>query len=308
MATITAKDVAALRERTGAGMMDCKKALMACEGEVEKAIDFLREKGLAAAAKKAGRIAAEGVVADYRDGDVAVLVEVNCETDFVAKTDKFLAFVKQIAKQIADTNPADVEALMATTMDGDTVEHAVSTAVAGIGEKISIRRFARYECGENGFVDSYIHMGGKVGVFSEICVGDDSVITKPEFADFAKNINMQIAASRPGWVNEEDVPQAELDRETEIIKNKALEEGKPEKIIMERIVPGQVKNFYKMNCLVDQEYIKDEDLSVKQYIEKTAKELGTELAVVRFTRFTLGEGIEKKQDDFAEEVRKQAGL
>ena len=151
-------------------------------------------------------------------------------------------------------------------------------------------------------------MGGKVGVFSEICVGDDSVISKPEFADFAKNINMQIAASRPGWVNEADVPQAELDKETEILKNKALEEGKPEKIVMERIIPGQIKNFYKMNCLVDQEYIKDEDLTVGQYISKTAKELGTELAVVRFTRFTLGEGIEKKQDDFAEEVRKQAGL
>ena len=233
MATITAKDVAALRERTGAGMMDCKKALMACEGDVEKAIDFLREKGLAAAAKKAGRIAAEGVVADYRDGDVAVLVEVNCETDFVAKTDKFLAFVKQIAKQIADTNPADVEALMATTMDGDTVEHAVSTAVAGIGEKISIRRFVRIE----GAVDTYIHMGGRIGVVVQFSAPCDK--------EAMHDVALQIAAANPVCVGVKDLPQDYIDHERKIQLAKALEENaqaakpKPQAIV-EKMVDGRM--------------------------------------------------------------------
>ena len=268
---------------------------------------------MAKAEKKSSRVAAEGaVIAKISDDQKSgVLVEINVETDFAANTDNFKGFCDTVVSHIIEKKPATVEELMAQPLASDpskTVELFQKEAIANIGENTSIRRFEIFENKGLGAVTAYIHMGGKVGVFSEICVGDDSVITKPEFADFAKNINMQIAASRPGWVNEEDVPQAELDRETEIIKNKALEEGKPEKIIMERIVPGQVKNFYKMNCLVDQEYIKDEDLTVKQYIDKAAKELGTELAVVRFTRFTLGEGIEKKQDDFAEEVRKQAGL
>ena len=261
MATITAKDVAALRERTGAGMMDCKKALMACEGDVEKAIDFLREKGLAAAAKKAGRIAAEGVVADYRDGNVAVLVEVNCETDFVAKTDKFLAFVKQIAKQIADTNPADVNALMATTMDGDTVEHAVSTVVVQ---------------------------------FSAPC-------DKEAMHDVA----LQIAAANPVCVGVKDLPQDYIDHERKIQLAKALEENaqaakpKPQAIV-EKMVDGRMSKYYKEVCLLEQVYVKDQGIAVKDMLKaKNASE------VVTFVRYEMGEGLQKREDNFAEEVMSQ---
>ena len=307
---ISAQQVKELRDLTDCGIMDCKKALIECDGDIEKAKGWLREKGMAKAEKKSSRVAAEGaVIAKIADDQKSgVLVEINVETDFAANTDNFKSFCDTVVNHIIEKKPASVEELMAQPLASDpskTVELFQKEAIANIGENTSIRRFEIFENTGLGAVTAYIHMGGKVGVFSEIAAGDDSVISKPEFADFAKNINMQIAASRPGWVNEADVPQDELAKETEILKNKALEEGKPEKIVMERI---QIKNFYKMNCLVDQEYIKDEDLTVGQYIAKTAKELGTELAVVRFTRFTLGEGIEKKQDDFAEEVRKQAGL
>ena len=310
---ISAQQVKELRDLTDCGIMDCKKALIECDGDIEKAKGWLREKGMAKAEKKSARIAAEGAVVSKiaDDKKSGVLVEINIETDFAANTDKFKNFTDAVATHILTKKPATVEELMAQPLYSDeskTVEVFQKEAIADIGENTSIRRFVIYEVEGNGAVASYIHMGGKVGVFVEVTTDDDSVINKPEFADFAKNIGMQVASMRPNWVTEDEVPQAELDKEVEIIKNKALEEGKPEKIVMERIIPGQIKNFYKMNCLVDQEYIKDEDLSVKQYIDKTAKELGTELAVVRFTLFTLGEGIEKKQDDFAEEVRKQAGL
>ena len=310
---ISAQQVKELRDLTDCGIMDCKKALIECDGDIEKAKGWLREKGMAKAEKKSSRVAAEGaVIAKISDDQKSgVLVEINVETDFAANTDNFKSFCDTVVNQIIEKKPATVEELMAQPLASDpskTVELFQKEAIANIGENTSIRRFEIFENNGLGAVTAYIHMGGKCGVFSEICVGDDSVITKPEFAEFAKNINMQVAASRPGWVNEEDVPQAELDKEVEIIKNKALEEGKPEKIIAERIVPGQIKNFYKMNCLVDQEFIKDEEIDVKTYIARTSKELGTELSVVRFTRFGLGEGIEKKEDDFAAEVMKQAGL
>ena len=310
---ISAQQVKELRDLTDCGIMDCKKALIECDGDIEKAKGWLREKGMAKAEKKSSRVAAEGaVIAKIADDQKSgVLVEINVETDFAANTDNFKSFCDTVVNHIIEKKPATVEELMAQPLASDpskTVELFQKEAIANIGENTSIRRFVVYEVEGNGAVASYIHMGGKCGVFSEICVGDDSVITKPEFAEFAKNINMQVAASRPGWVEEKDVPQSELDKETEILKNKALEEGKPEAIIMTRIIPGQIKNFYKMNCLVDQEYIKDEDINVAQYIEQTGKALGAELSIVRFTRFGLGEGIEKKVDDFAEEVRKQAGL
>ena len=310
---ITAQQVKELRELTDCGIMDCKKALIECEGDIEKAKAWLREKGMAKAEKKSARIAAEGAVVSKiaDDKKSGVLVEINIETDFAANTDKFKAFTDAVATHILTKKPATLEELMAQPLYNDeskTVEIFQKEAIADIGENTSIRRFVIYEVEGNGAVASYIHMGGKVGVFVEVTTSDDSVITKPEFDEFAKNIGMQVAASRPGWVEEKDVPQSELDKETEILKNKALEEGKPEAIIMTRIIPGQIKNFYKMNCLVDQEYIKDEDINVAQYIEQTGKALGAELSIVRFTRFGLGEGIEKKVDDFAEEVRKQAGL
>ena len=239
------------------------------------------------------------------------MVEINIETDFAANTDKFKAFTDAVATHILAKKPANIEELMAQPLYNDeskTVEIFQKEAIADIGENTSIRRFVVYEVEGNGAVAAYIHMGGKVGVFVEVTTDDDSVINKPEFADFAKNIGMQVASMRPNWVEEKDVPQGELDKEVEIIKNKALEEGKPEKIIMERIVPGQIKNFYKLNCLVDQEFFRDDDLTISQYIEQSIKAIGANVSIVRFTRFGLGEGIEKKVDDFAEEVRKQAGL
>ena len=310
---ISAKQVKELRDLTGCGIMDCKKALIEAEGDVEKAKDWLREKGMAKAEKKASRIAAEGVVASVISDDqkTGAIVEVNIETDFAAATDKFKSFVEDVKTQIMTVKPADIDALKASAMYNDsskTVELATKEAIADIGENTSVRRFALYEVNGNGAVTSYIHMGGKVGVIVEFTVSDDSVITTDAFKTMAKNIGMQIAASNPSWVAESEVPQAALDRETEIIKNKALEEGKPAQIIETRIVPGQIKNFYKLNVLLDQEYVKDEDKTIAQYIEAESKAMGAEISVARFTRYGLGDGIEKKEEDFAEEVRKQAGL
>ncbi len=310
---ISAKQVKELRDLTGCGIMDCKKALIEAEGDVEKAKDWLREKGMAKAEKKASRVAAEGVVASVISDDMktGAIVEVNIETDFAAATDKFKSFVDDVKTQIMTVKPADIDALKASAMYNDsskTVELATKEAIADIGENTSVRRFALYEVNGNGAITSYIHMGGKVGVLVEFSVSDDSVIKTDAFQTMAKNIGMQIAASNPSWVAESEVPQAALDRETEIIKNKALEEGKPAQIIETRIVPGQIKNFYKLNVLLDQEYVKDEDKTIAQYIEAESKALGAEISVVRFTRYGLGDGIEKKEEDFAEEVRKQAGL
>ena len=310
---ISAKQVKELRDLTGCGIMDCKKALIEAEGDVEKAKDWLREKGMAKAEKKASRVAAEGVVASVISDDqkTGAIVEVNIETDFAAATDKFKSSVENVKTQIMTVKPADIDALKASAMYNDsskTVELATKEAIADIGENTSVRRFALYEVNGNGAITSYIHMGGKVGVLVEFSVSDDSVIKTDAFQTMAKNIGMQIAASNPSWVAESEVPQAALDRETEIIKNKALEEGKPAQIIETRIVPGQIKNFYKLNVLLDQEYVKDEDKTIAQYIEAESKAMGAEISVARFTRYGLGDGIEKKEEDFAEEVRKQAGL
>ena len=309
---ITAQQVKELRELTDCGIMDCKKALTEADGDIEKAKAWLREKGMAKAEKKSTRVATEGAVASFisEDGKTGTLVEVNVETDFAANTDKFKNFVNEVGAQIMATKPADIDALKASAMYNDaskTVEIFTKEAIADISENVSIRRFATYEAA-NGAVSSYIHAGGKVGVLVEFALGDASVASSDAFKTLAKDIGMQIAASAPTWVAEADVPQAEIDKEVEIITNKALEEGKPEKIIADRIVPGQIKNFYKLNVLVDQEYVKDDSLTVAQYIANAAKNIGTEVSVVRFTNYKLGEGIEKKEDDFAAEVMKQAGL
>ena len=313
MANISAQQVKELRELTDCGIMDCKKALMESDGDIEKAKAWLREKGMAKAEKKSSRIAAEGAVYSKITDDkkTGVMVEVNVETDFAANTDKFRNFVDSVATDILETKPADRDTLLASALYNDpskTVEVFTKEAIADIGENISVRRFVVYEVNGNGAVASYIHMGGKVGVMTEIVVGDDSVITSDTFSNFAKDIGMQIAASSPNWVSEADVPAEEIAKETEIVKNKALEEGKPENIIMDRIVPGQIKNFFKLNCLLDQEFVKDDTMNVASYVASVAKELGTDISIVSFTRYGLGEGIEKKVDDFAEEVRKQAGL
>ena len=290
MAQITAALVKELRERTGAGMMDCKKALTAVEGDMDKAIDFLREKGLAAAAKKAGRIAAEGVVGSFvsADGKIGAFVEVNCETDFVAKTDGFKALVEKIAAHIVATKPADVEALLASELDGQTVEALVTASVAKIGEKISVRRFALYEAPE-GVVAAYIHGGGKIGVIVELKGGN---------AELGKDVAMHVAAANPSYLERSQVPAAELEHEKEVLSEQAKNEGKPEKII-EKMVMGRINKYYKEVCLVDQEFVKDPD----QTVGKLVKAAGAE--VLAFSRFQLGEGIEKKQEDFAAEVMSQ---
>ena len=286
----TAKDVMALRERTGAGMMDCKKALTAVEGDMDKAIDFLREKGLAAAAKKAGRIAAEGVVgyALSEDGKVGCIVEINCETDFVAKTDGFKELVAKVANHIVATKPADVEALLASEIDGHTVEALVTASVAKIGEKISVRRFALYEAPE-GLVAAYIHGGGKIGVLVEMKGGN---------AELGKDIAMQVAAANPSYLERSQVPAAELEHEKEVLSEQARNEGKPEKII-EKMVLGRINKYYKEVCLVDQEFVKDPDQTIAKLLKANNAE------VLAFARFQLGEGIEKKQEDFAAEVMSQ---
>lgn len=290
MAQITAALVKELRERTGAGMMDCKKALTAVEGDMDKAIDFLREKGLSAAAKKASRVAAEGVVASYvsEDGKVGVIVEINCETDFVAKTDNFKALVNAIAAHIAATNPADMDALMASEIEGKTVSALVTESIAKIGENISVRRFARYEVPE-GVVAAYIHGGGKIGVLVNMQGGS---------AELGKDVAMHIAAANPSYLNREQVPASELEHEKEVLSEQARNEGKPEKII-EKMVIGRIQKFYKEVCLLDQEFVKDPDQTIAKLLKANNAE------VAEFARFQLGEGIEKKQEDFAAEVMSQ---
>lgn len=287
---ITAALVKDLRERTGAGMMDCKKALVACDGDMDAAIDFLREKGLAAAAKKAGRIAAEGAVLSYvsEDGKCGAIVEVNCETDFVAKTDGFKELVVKIAKQVVDVKPADLAALLASEIDGQTVESIVNAAVGQIGEKISLRRFALYNNPE-GQVVSYIHMGGKIGVLVNMVGGTE---------ELGKDIAMQIAAAFPKYLNRAQVPAEEVEHEKAVQSEKFRQEGKPEKMI-EKIVMGSLNKFYKEVCLVDQAFVKDDKMSIAQLLKNNNAD------VVGFARFQMGEGLEKKQEDFAAEVMSQ---
>ena len=288
MAQITAAMVKELREITGAGMMDCKKALAATDGDKEKAIDFLREKGIAKAEKKAGRIASEGVVAAYvsDDAKLAAVVEVNCETDFVANTDNFHAMVEKIAKHIAEANPADMDALNESVLDGKSVAEFVTEAVASIGEKISIRRFERYAC-EDGLIASYIHMGGKIGVIVELTGGT---------AEQGKDVAMQVAAAKPSCVDRSSVDQKDLDHEREVLRKQALEDGKPEKIV-EKMVDGRINKYYKEVCLIEQPFIKDPDQTVQNILG--------DVKVRRFTSYQLGEGLEKRNEDFAAEVAAQ---
>ena len=305
MANITAALVKELRERTQAGMMDCKKALMENDGDMDKAIDWLREKGLAQAAKKAGRIAAEGAVVQYitECGKVGAVVEVNCETDFVAKTDNFMNFANSVAKHVALANPADIESLNAQKFVDDeskTIEDMISDATVAIGEKISVRRFARYETA--GVVSSYIHMGGKVGVLVELntTAGDNEAVK-----ELAHDLCLQIAAAKPEAVRREEVNSENLEKEREIYRVKALESGKPEKIV-DKIVEGQIEKYYKEVCLLEQLFVKDGDKTIKGLVAEVAKAVGADIDVVRYARFERGEGIEKRKDDLAAEIAKMA--
>ena len=293
MANITAALVKELRERTGAGMMDCKKALVECDGDMDKAIDFLREKGLAAAAKKAGRIAAEGMVDAFVDEDgTGVVVEVNCETDFVANTDRFKALCRDFAKHIAKAAPADVDSLLAQPFYADntkTVNDLIGEATASIGEKISIRRFERFVPAA-GLVDTYVHMGGKIGVMVELACAE----VTDEVRQMSHDLTLHIAAAKPQFVRRDEVPTANLEKEREILTQQALNEGKPAKIV-ERMVEGRIEKYYKEVCLLEQPFVKDPDTSI-------TKMLGGKADVVRFVRFERGEGLEKRHDDLAADI------
>ena len=292
----TAKDVMALREMSGAGMMDCKKALTECNGDMDKAMDYLREKSLAASAKKAARIAAEGIVGSYvcECGKLGVIVEVNCETDFVAKTDDFKDLVAQVAKIVADKNPADVDALMAEDSGDGTVADMITRAVAKIGEKITIRRFARVEAAD-GCVDTYIHLGGKIGVLVE-AAGD---VAGHEAA--IHDVSMHIAAAKPTCLSKEDCNQEDVEHERKILREQAMNEPKPKPAhIIEKMVEGRIEKYYKEVCLLEQPFVKDPDQSIRAMLKANG-----DLTVARFYRFEMGEGLQKRQDNFAEEVMGQ---
>ena len=302
MATISAKDVMELRKQTDCGMMECKKALTDAEGDFAKAVELLREKGLATASKKAGRVAAEGMVyaTACSECKVGVALEVNAETDFVAKNDKFVDFVKKVADVIIKENPADVEALMACKMGEGTVDDALKNLILVIKENIKVRRFTRYE----GVCAAYIHAGGTHAVLVNFDTTDE-VAAKPEFAVYGKDIAMQIAAANPTYVCREEVPADVLDKEKEILlaqmANDPKTANKPE-AVKEKMILGKVGKFYKENCLVDQAFVKDDKQSVAQHTAQVGKELGGEIKIIRFVRYEKGEGLEKRVDDFASEV------
>ena len=308
---VTASMVKELREMTGAGMMDCKKALSATDGDFDKAIEFLREKGLATAEKKAGRIAAEGLVATtIKDGDkVAAIVEVNAETDFVAKNEVFQTFVKEVVEQAANTDAADIDAFKAEKWALDTsmtVDEKLAAMIAKIGENMNIRRFEKI-VSEDGIVVSYIHAAGKIGVLVEAKTENNDERVK----EALKNVAMQVAALNPKYVSTDDVPEEYKEHEKEILiaqaKNDPKNANKPENII-EKMITGRLAKELKEICLLEQEYVKAENKeTVAKYLEMVSKEVGTPVELKRFVRFETGEGLEKKEENFAEEVAKQMG-
>ena len=288
----TAKDVMALRARTDAGVMDCKKALTDADGDMEKAADLLRERGIAKAAKKASRIAAEGIVASYVDGNVGVLLELNCESDFVAKNPQFSEIATEIAKVIVACDPANVEALLACNMPtGETVEDYLKSKIAVIGEKIAVRRYTKYVSG--GFLATYIHLGGKLGVMLDIA-GE-----KTEEAEaVAHDITLQVAFTKPSFLTKEEVSAEALEKEKAVLKQQAINEGKPE-AIAEKMVMGRIKKYYEENCLVEQAFIKDDSVRVADLLKKG------NISIANCVFYVMGEGLEKKSEDLSEEVAKQ---
>lgn len=292
MAKITAQLVKELREKTGAGMMDCKKALQETDGNIEEAIQYLREKGIASAGKKADRIATEGLIEIAVDGDDAAIVEINAETDFVARNEQFQNLVKKIAEHIVKTKPANLEELNASELDGQSVEEVMKSAIATIGENMNIRRFEVLTKPENGAFGEYIHMGGTIGVLSVIEGSTDEAI--------AKDVSMHAAALNPQYAKQDEVPQEELDKEREVLRNQALEEGKPENIV-DKMVEGRMRKFLEEIVIGSQPFVKDSDKTVDQFLKDNNAEL------VTFVRFGLGEGLEKRNEDFAAEVKGQMG-
>lgn len=299
MATITAKMVGELRAKTGAGMMDCKKALTESGGDMEQSIDLLRKKGLSAAAKKSGRVAAEGMIAAAGDDKSGALVEVNSETDFVAKNDLFMAFANGVAEVVLNQNPADVEALKAIDFPGSgrNVADELNHQIATIGENMNIRRFARLES-SSGVTASYIHGAGKIGVLVQL---DTDKPGDAKVAEAARMLAMHVAAATPQYLSRNDVPAEVVEREKDIMRAKALESGKPENIV-DKIIEGQINKFFGESCLLEQVYVIDTDHKVGKVVEALAKEIGGQVTLSAFTRYQLGEGIEKKDEDFAAEV------
>ena len=295
----TAKDVQALREKTGCGMMDCKKALTECDGNMDAAVDYLREKGLASQAKKAGRVAAEGTVCAIVKDGVGALVEMNAETDFVANGAEFKALAEKITNIVIEQNPADMDALLACSENGQTVEEMVQELFLAIRENIKVRRFARFE----GKLVSYVHGGGKIGVMVKFDTDADA--GNAELVAMGKNVAMQIAAMNPAYLDEASVPAEVIEKEKEILIAQMKEDpkmaNKPD-MVLGKIVEGKIGKYYKENCLVDQQYVIDGDLTVGKYVESVAKAIGTAVKIDSFVRFEKGEGIEKRVDDFANEV------
>lgn len=308
MANITAKDVAALRAKTGIGMMECKKALVEANGDVEEAIKILRKRGeLKADAKAATRIAADGIVDIMKEGNLTAMIEVNSETDFVAKNAAFQEFVKNLLKTILANKPADIDALMASEyVDGSaTVEGKLKEMIFVIGEKLSIRRFVIVE----GVASTYIHGAGSIGVIVTFDA-DEAVAAKDEFNEFAKNIALQVGAYPTPYLNRDSVPASVIDEEKAIlmaqISNDPANAKKPQQII-EKMITGRISKFYDNNCLLDMSYVKDDDMKVGQYVDATAKALGGNITVTGFYRFEKGEGIQKREENFADEIAKLTG-
>ncbi|MBQ8291419.1 MAG: elongation factor Ts [Clostridia bacterium] len=286
-----AKDVMALRNKTGAGVMECKKALTDAEGDMEKAVDLLRERGIAKADKKASRIAAEGIVSCYIEGKTGVLIELNCESDFVAKNPQFAEIATEAAKVIVKENPANVEALLACACEAGTVEEYLKSKIAVIGEKIAIRRFVRYET--NGFLESYIHLGGKLGVMLDM-----SGEATAEAKEVAHDVTLQVAFTKPAYLTKDEVSAETLEKEKAVLKQQAMNEGKPE-AIAEKMVMGRIKKFYEENCLLEQAFIKDDSKKVSDLLKSG------NTAINKFVFYVMGEGLEKKSEDLSEEVAKQ---
>ncbi|HHO7289405.1 TPA: translation elongation factor Ts [Staphylococcus aureus] len=291
MATISAKLVKELREKTGAGMMDCKKALTETDGDIDKAIDYLREKGIAKAAKKADRIAAEGLVHVETKGNDAVIVEINSETDFVARNEGFQELVKEIANQVLDTKAETVEALMETTLpNGKSVDERIKEAISTIGEKLSVRRFAIRTKTDNDAFGAYLHMGGRIGVLTVVEGSTDE--------EAARDVAIHIAAINPKYVSSEQVSEEEINHEREVLKQQALNEGKPENIV-EKMVEGRLRKYLQEICAVDQDFVKNPDVTVEAFLKTKGGKL------VDFVRYEVGEGMEKREENFADEVKGQ---
>ncbi len=291
MAAITAQMVKELREKTGAGMMDCKKALQQTDGDMEKAIDFLREKGMASASKKADRIAAEGLTSVVVDGNNAVILEVNAETDFVAKNEAFQTLVKELGEHLLSKKPANVDEALTSTMDnGSTVQDHISAAISKIGEKMTLRRFEVKTKTDNDSFGAYLHMGGKISVLT--------VLEGTTDESAAKDVSMHIAAINPKYVSRDQISQEEVDREREVLKQQALNEGKPENIVV-KMVEGRLGKYFEDICLLDQSFVKDPDQKVRKFVESKGG------SVREFVRYEVGEGLEKREENFAEEVMNQ---